>query len=114
MKNLLILFCLSYFLIANNPLIAQESAEASTAIPFNYKKRNAIYDYSENRLNNVDTIPDYNSKQNKLKISGTIYQSDGKTPAKDVILFIHQPNEDGDYILKEMRVAKDMYIIGHG
>jgi len=101
MKNLLILFSLTYVITLNNSILAQESSDASSEIPFNYKKRNPIYDYSENQLNNVDTIPDYNSKSNKLKISGTIYLSDGKTPAKDVILFIHQPNEDGDYILKK-------------
>ena len=106
MKTLLILFCLSCFVISNNNTMAQESAEASSEIPFNYKKRNSNYDYSENQLNDFDTIPDYDSKLNKLKISGTIYHSDGKTPAKDVILFIHQPNEDGDYILKKDKNRK--------
>jgi len=100
MKNLLIIFSVIYVITLNNSIIAQESADAFSEIPLNYNKRNPIYDYSENQLNNVDTIPDYTSKLNKIKISGTIYQSDGKTPAKDVILFIHQPNEDGDYILK--------------
>lgn len=100
MKNVSLLFSLIFVLSFNTTISAQDSANTSMEIPIDYLKRNPIYDYSENQLNNVDTVPDYTSKLNKIKISGIIYQSDGKTPAKDVILFIHQPNEDGDYILK--------------
>ncbi|MFI1744008.1 hypothetical protein [Thalassobellus sediminis] len=87
-------------LISFSTLIAQESASTSNDIPLNYKKRNAVFDYSEKQLNNTDTIPDFATKADKLKITGTIYQSDGKTPASNVILFIHQPDEDGNYDLK--------------
>ncbi|MFI1773724.1 hypothetical protein [Thalassobellus citreus] len=87
-------------LISFSTLIAQESASTSNDIPVNYKKRNAVFDYSEKQLNNTDTIPDFATKTDKLKITGTIYQSDGKTPASNVILFIHQPDEDGNYDLK--------------
>ncbi|RCW90638.1 peptidase associated/transthyretin-like domain-containing protein [Winogradskyella arenosi] len=53
------------------------------------------------QLRSVDTIPEYHSKENKLKLTGTIYQSDGVTPAKDVILFIEQPDEDGNFDLRK-------------
>tara|TARA_R110002050_G_scaffold233063_2_gene368766 strand:+ start:34510 stop:35133 length:624 start_codon:yes stop_codon:yes gene_type:complete len=87
-------------LISFSTLIAQESASTTNDIPLNYKKRNAVFDYSEKQLNNTDTIPDFATKTDKLKITGTIYQSDGKTPASDVILFVHQSDEDGNYELK--------------
>lgn len=87
-------------LISFSTLIAQESASITNDIPLNDKKRNAIFDYSEKQLNNTDTIPDFAEKADKLKITGTIYQSDGKTPASDVLLFVHQPDENGDYELK--------------
>ena len=64
------------------------------------EKTSAIYDYGERTLNNTDSIPDFVSKQNKLKISGTIFENDGITPAKDVILYICQADEDGDFVLK--------------
>ncbi len=67
----------------------------------NDKKSSPINDYSERPLNNTDTIPDFDSKVNKLMITGTIYENDGKTPAKDVILYICQPDEDGNYELKK-------------
>lgn len=60
-----------------------------------------IFDYAENTITKLDTVPDYNLKENKLKITGTIYQSDGVTPAKDVLLYIEQPNEHGDFDLRE-------------
>lgn len=63
----------------------------------NIKKRHAFYGYTEYSLNNTDTITGFNSKEEKLKITGTIYQSDGVTPAKNVILYICQSDEYGDY-----------------
>lgn len=65
------------------------------------EKTSPIFDYSERTLNNTDTIPDFEAKANKLRITGTIYEHDGKTPAKDVILYICQPDVDGDYLLKK-------------
>lgn len=100
MKNLVILFCLVFLVSSNATLVAQEIADASGTIPFNYKKRSPIYDYTERQLNNVDTVPDFETKPNKLKISGTIFQADGVTPASDVILYIYQPDENGNYEMK--------------
>ena len=100
MKNLITTLCFVCFICSNQAIIAQEIVDVSEKIPTNYKKRNAVYDYSETQLNNTDTIPDFDSKPNKLMISGTIFQSDGITPASDIILFIHQPDEEGNYELK--------------
>ena len=61
-------------------------------------------------MTNTDTIPDFRSKTNKLKLTGVIYQSDGVTPAKDVILFIEQPDEDGDF---DLRHADDKRYVFH-
>jgi len=85
MKNLLSAFCLLIVLSLNNHVWAQESP---------------IYDRAEDQLSNTDTIPDFRSKVNKLKLTGTVYQSDGVTPAKDVIIFIEQPDENGDFDLR--------------
>lgn len=100
MKNLITLFCFACLVCPYTTISAQETANVSKEIPLNHKKRSPVYDYSEQQLNNVDTIPGFNTKPNKLKISGTIYLSDGKTPAKDVILYVYQPNEKGNYEMK--------------
>lgn len=112
MKNLIILTCLVCFISPFISVNAQEVASVSDEIPKDFKKRSPIYDYSEKHLNNVDTIPDFISKSNKLKITGTIYESDGVTPAKNVLLFIHQTDENGNFELK--RENKKRYVHHRG
>ena len=90
MKNLIPSICFVCFIFFSSVVIAQKNDKTS-----------AIFDYTERTLNNTDTIPDFDSKVNKLKITGTIYERDGKTPAQDVILYICQPDENGDYELKK-------------
>ncbi len=109
MKKLIPLFCLVCFITTNQTTYAQTASED---IPANYKKRSPIYDYSEKQLNSVDTIPDFASRSNKLKITGTIYENDGVTPAKNVLLFIHQADEDGNFELK--RHNKKRYVKHRG
>ena len=60
----------------------------------------AVFEYGDRVLSAIDTLPDFNSKGTKLKITGTIYQSDEKTPAKDVILYIYHTNQKGIYPTK--------------
>lgn len=98
MKNILNIVSLACCFVLN--LTAQELADNSESFLEDYKKRSALYDYAEVHLNNVDTVPDYSDKLEKLKITGTIYQSDGVTPAKDVILYIFQPDDKGNYNMK--------------
>ncbi|WP_111682585.1 hypothetical protein [Winogradskyella tangerina] len=86
MKNVIVAFCLICFYSAINPIYAQNSP---------------IYDRAEDQLTHTDTIPDFRSKTNKLKLTGVVYQSDGVTPAKDVIIYIEQPNENGDFDLRK-------------
>nr|WP_321235008.1 hypothetical protein [uncultured Psychroserpens sp.] len=97
MKNFIALFCFTCLLGANYSICAQESTNDLD----NYLERNPVYDYTELQLNATDTIADFESKQNKIKVSGTIYQSDGVTPAKDVILYIEQADENGDFDLRK-------------
>lgn len=54
----------------------------------------------EGDLNPVDTLPEFTSAENKLKITGTIFKNDGRTPAENVILYIHHTNAKGIYPIK--------------
>lgn len=90
MKTTFPLICLIFIFSVNSFISAQ-----------NANKELPIYDKENLNLSNVDTIPDFDSKTNKLKISGIIYESDGVTPAKDVILYVQQPDENGDFDLIE-------------
>ncbi|MGD8748922.1 MAG: hypothetical protein PVI44_10670 [Balneolaceae bacterium] len=57
----------------------------------------AVFEYGDITLTPVDTLPDFNRDGPKLKITGTIYKNDGKTPASDVILYIYHTNQKGVY-----------------
>ncbi|MFK7781704.1 hypothetical protein [Psychroserpens sp.] len=96
MKNVITFLCLFCFVVSNCSISAQDSIDNSE----DYLKRSPIYDYTELQLSNTDTIPGFDSKSNKLKISGIIFESDGITPAKDVILYIDQADENGDFDLR--------------
>lgn len=60
----------------------------------------AVLEYGDRDLNAVDTLPEFTSAENKLIVKGTIYESDGKTPAENIILYIHHTNAEGIYPTK--------------
>jgi protocatechuate 3,4-dioxygenase beta subunit len=57
----------------------------------------AVFEYGDRVLTDMDTLPDFNVDGPKLKISGTIYQYGGKQPAPGVILYIYHTNREGIY-----------------
>jgi protocatechuate 3,4-dioxygenase beta subunit len=48
-------------------------------------------------MNEVDTLPIFSEQGPKLMVSGVVYQSDGKTPAPNVILYVYQTDQTGRY-----------------
>ena len=61
----------------------------------------AIFEYGNKKLSSVDTLPDFKEEGQRIKISGTIFKPDGKTPAKDVILYVYHTNQQGFYPNRE-------------
>ena len=57
----------------------------------------AVFEYGSKKLSWIDTLPDFKEPGPKLEISGTVYQADGKTPARDVILYIYHTDQNGVY-----------------
>ena len=53
------------------------------------------------KLSWIDTLPGFNKPGPKMMISGIIYQADGKTPAKNVVLYIYHTDQDGNYSNKK-------------
>ncbi|HLZ15421.1 MAG TPA: hypothetical protein VKQ08_00175 [Cyclobacteriaceae bacterium] len=60
----------------------------------------AIFEYGSKILTDIDTLPDYREPGPRMEISGTIFQTDGKTPAKNVILYIYHTDQKGYYSAK--------------
>lgn len=57
----------------------------------------AVFEYGDRELNSIDTLPNFNITSQKLKISGTIFQPDAKTPAENVILYLYHTDSTGVY-----------------
>jgi len=110
MKNVKLFLTCLFISLAFHSLNAQDSANVLEEVPFDYMTRNPIYDYDADSLSNTDTIPDFDMQETKLKITGTIYQSDGMTPAKDVILYIWQQDANGYF---DMKTASDKKYVHH-
>jgi protocatechuate 3,4-dioxygenase beta subunit len=60
----------------------------------------AALEFGSRQLVNVDTLPDFHEKGQKLKIFGIVYQKDGKTPAADVIVYAYHTDQTGHYSKK--------------
>ncbi len=57
----------------------------------------AIFEFGEKKLSPVDTLPLFSENMPKLKISGSVFQKDGETPAANVILYIYHTSRKGEY-----------------
>lgn len=57
----------------------------------------AIFEYEGRELSPVDTLPDFHQEGSKVKLTGAIYEPDGKTPAEGVILYVYHTNQEGIY-----------------
>ncbi len=110
MKKLKPLFFFACIIAVSYTLSAQEYASVSNEIYLANNDDNSMNVVDVPRWSNVDTIPDFDTHQNKIKITGTIFEKDGITPAKDVVLSIYQTNEVGDFVLvKNESKEKDVY-----
>ena len=53
------------------------------------------------KLKSVATLAEYATTNPKLKISGTVFNSDGISPAANVIRYIYHTNRDSIYVPSE-------------
>ena len=60
----------------------------------------AIYEYGDKKLTPIDTLPEFQNNEPKLRIKGTVFKKDGKTPAENVIIYIYHTNRLGIYETK--------------
>jgi protocatechuate 3,4-dioxygenase beta subunit len=84
---------------ASQPANSNKSPNPETKVGGNCEGCEAIYEspVAFDKLNEVDTLPDFNEPGPKIEISGIIYQRDGKTPAAGVILYIYHTDQKGNY-----------------
>lgn len=75
----------------------QSSSNAERAVGGPCQDCEAALDFKE--LNpqpkSTDTLPGFEMNEPKIKITGTVFQQDGKTPAENVILYIYHTDRNG-------------------
>lgn len=76
---------------------SQQTSDKNYKLIGNCEGCEAVFEYGDMTLNSVDTLPDFSDKGEKIKITGTIFRSDGKTPAEGVILYVYHTNQEGIY-----------------
>lgn len=57
----------------------------------------AVFEYDKRVLTDTDTLPGFHQNGPKIKVTGTIYEPDEKTPAVGVILYVYHTNREGEY-----------------
>jgi protocatechuate 3,4-dioxygenase beta subunit len=98
MNMIKLLLSLLLLMMASGCGFAQESAlKKARLVGGPCQGCEAVLDFGDRQLSPTDTLPEFDDNEPKIKITGTIYESDGKTPAEGVILFVHQTNADGVY-----------------
>jgi len=60
-----------------------------------------LYEGLPENLNAIDTSAGWHENGRKLIVTGTVYESDGQTPARDVIVYYWQTDDKGIYSAKD-------------
>ena len=90
-------FFISIFLLTISSCKSQAERKENRIVGGGCEGCEAIFEYGDRNLTPTCTLPNFQSTEPKLKITGTVYRNDGKTPAEDVILYIYQTNREGVY-----------------
>ncbi len=96
MKKYLGILFLTFFIISCK---GQSNSEIERTVGGPCQDCEALLDYKTlNRTpKSIDTLPGFNENNPKIKITGTVFQKDGKTPAENIILYIYHTNKNGLY-----------------
>ena len=109
----IIYFSLSFFLIFCSSVPDQQKKQIPNEprLIGTCEGCEAIFEYGDKPLLPVDTLPDFHEEGMKVKVTGTIYEPDGQTPAEGVILYLYHTNQKGIY---ENRFEKKNWERRHG
>lgn len=102
----IVLICLFIMLVISESCgqqkadrVANKPGQLEKKVGGNCEGCEAIYECPVpfDQLNEIDTLPDFNEPGPKIEIGGIIYRHDGRTPAKDVVLYIYHTDQKGVY-----------------
>lgn len=94
----LLLFCC--LLLASCKGQNKNRAESNGTVGGPFENSEFTYYNMPKQLAPADTSAAWNEPGQKLVLTGTVYQADGKTPAPGVLLYYYQTNTNGRYLHK--------------
>lgn len=57
----------------------------------------ALLEFGDRELSDLDTLPSFLRSGHRLKVTGTVFQSDGRTPAEGIIVYAYHTDTTGRY-----------------
>lgn len=104
MKKYLGILLLSLLIISCN---GQSNSEIERKVGGPCQDCEALLDYKlfDIKLKSIDTLPGFNANNPKIKITGTVFQKDGRTPAENIVLYIYQTDRNGIYQPSENSIS---------
>jgi protocatechuate 3,4-dioxygenase beta subunit len=79
----------------------QKAHKQTNTLSDDFDKSMPFYYKMPKTLASTDTSPAFNQKGQKILLTGTVYQSDAKTVAPNVLLYYYQTNLSGIYATKD-------------
>lgn len=80
---------------------SQNTRKETNTLSNDFDKSMPFYYKMPKKLSSTDTSPAYKENGQKILLTGTVYQIDGRTPASNIILYYYQTNTNGIYATKE-------------
>ena len=93
---MVLIFC-SFMAACNGQTVKNSSQNKPTIVGGGCDGCELMYEGMPDKINSVDTSPGWEEEGQKLMITGTVFEHDGKTPAPDVIIYYWQTDNDGYY-----------------
>lgn len=101
MNRKIFLLIISLCLLILQSCNGQNNSGTQNPIGGSFENRDFIYYGIPEIINSTDTSPGWKLKGEKLLLTGTVYKSDGKTVAPNVLLYYYHTNSDGIYPVDE-------------
>lgn len=101
MNRKIFLLIISLCLLILQSCNGQNNSGTQKPIGGSFENRDFIYYGIPEIINSTDTSPGWKLKGEKLLLTGTVYKSDGKTVAPNVLLYYYHTNSDGIYPVDE-------------
>lgn len=96
--GLLILLCNFLISCAGQTEGSKKMADKSQLVGGAFENSKFTYSGIPETINSIDTSLGWNQDGQKILLTGTVYQIDGKTPASEVLLYYYHTNPEGRYV----------------